>query len=138
MLQRQVPRKCGVRISLGTNSSIFANCSLFCDVRHVRSSILGQNVMFRKFDVRTFNVRYFGVRSKTSQNLAVPRKASSIKTDRILLSAFYGFKSVYIPLSIEIWGASYGQPCKIGQELQTYLPMLGNPLKKTILHSENL
>ncbi len=33
--------------SLGTNSSMFANCSVFCDVRHVRSSVLGQNVMFR-------------------------------------------------------------------------------------------
>ena len=55
--------------SLGMNSSMFANCSVFCDVRHVQSSILGQNVMFRKFDVRTFNVRsvqsYFGVHSKT-------------------------------------------------------------------------
>ena len=29
------------------NSSMFANCSVFCDVRHVRSSVLGQNVMFR-------------------------------------------------------------------------------------------
>ena len=36
---------------------MFVNCSVFCDVRHVRSSILGQNVMFGKFDVRTFNVR---------------------------------------------------------------------------------
>ena len=43
--------------SLGTYSLMFANCSVFCDVRHVRSSILGQNVMFRKFDVQTFNVR---------------------------------------------------------------------------------
>ena len=42
--------------SLGTYSLMFANCSVFCDVRHVRSSILGQNVMFRKFDVQTFNV----------------------------------------------------------------------------------
>ena len=25
---------------------MFANCSVFCDVRHVRSSVLGQNVMF--------------------------------------------------------------------------------------------
>ena len=33
--------------SLGTNSSMFTNCSVFCDVRHVRSSVLGQNVMFR-------------------------------------------------------------------------------------------
>ena len=32
--------------SLGMNSSMFANCSLFCDVRHVQSSVLGQNVMF--------------------------------------------------------------------------------------------
>ena len=29
------------------NSSMFANSSVFCDVRHVRSSALGQNVMFR-------------------------------------------------------------------------------------------
>ena len=35
-----------VDYSLGTNSSMFANCSVFCDVRHVRSSVLGQNVMF--------------------------------------------------------------------------------------------
>ena len=42
--------------SLGMNSSMFPNCSVFCDVWHVRSSILGQNVMFGKFDVRTFNV----------------------------------------------------------------------------------
>ncbi len=28
------------------NSSMFTNCSVFCDVRHVRSSVLGQNVMF--------------------------------------------------------------------------------------------
>ena len=32
--------------SLGTNSSMFMNCSVFCDVRHVRSSVLDQNVMF--------------------------------------------------------------------------------------------
>ena len=32
--------------SLGTNSSMFANCSFFWDVWHVRSSVLGQNVMF--------------------------------------------------------------------------------------------
>ena len=43
--------------SHGTYSLMFANCSVFCDVRHVRSSILGQNVMFGMFDVRTFNVR---------------------------------------------------------------------------------
>ena len=35
-----------IQSSLGTNSSMFANCSVFCDVRHVRSSVLGQNVMF--------------------------------------------------------------------------------------------
>ena len=35
-----------IKSSLGTNSSIFANCSVFCDVRDVRSSVLGQNVMF--------------------------------------------------------------------------------------------
>ena len=33
--------------SLGTNSSMFVNCSVFCDVRHVQSSVLGQNMMFR-------------------------------------------------------------------------------------------
>ena len=33
-------------ISLGTNSSMFANCSVFYDVRHVRSLVLGQNMMF--------------------------------------------------------------------------------------------
>ena len=33
-------------ISLGTNSSMFANCSVFDDVREVRSSVLGQNEMF--------------------------------------------------------------------------------------------
>ena len=32
--------------SLGTNSSMFTNCLVFCDVRHVRSSVLDQNVMF--------------------------------------------------------------------------------------------
>ena len=32
--------------SLGTNSLIFVNCSVFCDVQHVRSLVLGQNVMF--------------------------------------------------------------------------------------------
>ena len=32
--------------SLGTNSLMFANCSVFCDVQHVRSLVLGQNVMF--------------------------------------------------------------------------------------------
>ena len=29
------------------NSLMFANCSVFCDVRLVRSSVLGQNNMFR-------------------------------------------------------------------------------------------
>ena len=33
-------------ISLGSNSSMFANCLGFCDVLHVQSSVLGQNVMF--------------------------------------------------------------------------------------------
>ena len=33
-------------ISLGTNSLMFANYSGFCDVWHVRSSVLGQNVIF--------------------------------------------------------------------------------------------
>ena len=39
-------------ISLGTNCSMFANCSIFvsclvfCDVQHVQSSVLVQNVMF--------------------------------------------------------------------------------------------
>ena len=28
------------------NSLMFMNCSVFCDVRHVRSTVLGQNVMF--------------------------------------------------------------------------------------------
>ena len=32
--------------SLGMNSSMFVNCSVFCDVGHVRSSVFGQNVMF--------------------------------------------------------------------------------------------
>ena len=36
-----------ISTSLGTNSSMFANFSVFCDVRHVRSSVFGQNVMFR-------------------------------------------------------------------------------------------
>ena len=49
---RQIPRgKNGTTIlnildSLGTNSSMIANCSVLCDVRHIRSSVLGQNVMF--------------------------------------------------------------------------------------------
>ena len=45
------------RLVLELNNLMFVNFSVFCDVWHVRSSILGQNVMFRKFDVRTFNVR---------------------------------------------------------------------------------
>ena len=45
------------RNSLGMNSLLFMNCSVFCDVRHVWSSILGQYVMFRKFYVRIFNVQ---------------------------------------------------------------------------------
>ena len=32
--------------SLGMNSSMFMNCSVFCDVWYVQSSVLGQNVMF--------------------------------------------------------------------------------------------
>ena len=36
---------------------MFVNCSILCDVQHVRSSVLGQNVIFGKFDVWTFNVR---------------------------------------------------------------------------------
>ena len=46
-----------VSFSLGMNSSMFGDCSVFCDVRHVQSSILGPNVMFGKFNVHTFNVR---------------------------------------------------------------------------------
>ena len=42
--------------SLGTYSLMFVNCLVFCDVRYVQSSILGQNVMLRKFEVWTFNV----------------------------------------------------------------------------------
>ena len=30
----------------GTNSSMFANCSVFCDVREVRSSVLAKKGMF--------------------------------------------------------------------------------------------
>ena len=33
--------------SLGINSSMFMNCSVSRDVWHVRSSVLGQNVMFK-------------------------------------------------------------------------------------------
>ena len=33
-------------ISLGMNSLMFVNCSVFCDVQHVWSSVFGQNVMF--------------------------------------------------------------------------------------------
>ena len=32
--------------SLGAYSLMFMNCSVFCNVQHVRSSVLGQNVMF--------------------------------------------------------------------------------------------
>ena len=32
--------------SLGTSSSMFTNFSVFCDVRHFQSLVLGQNVMF--------------------------------------------------------------------------------------------
>ena len=42
--------------SLGTYILVYTNCSVFCDVQHVQSSILSQIVMFRKFDVQTFNV----------------------------------------------------------------------------------
>ena len=35
-----------LKSSLGTNSSMFANCSVFDDVGEVRSSVLGQNEMF--------------------------------------------------------------------------------------------
>ena len=38
--------QCKVNSSLEMNSSMFRNCSIFCDVRHVRSLVLGQNVMF--------------------------------------------------------------------------------------------
>ena len=37
---------CCIKASLGTNSSMFANCSGFGDVREVRSSVLGQNEKF--------------------------------------------------------------------------------------------
>ena len=43
--------------SLRTNSSMFANCLVFCDVRDVQSLILDQNVMFGKFNVGTINVQ---------------------------------------------------------------------------------
>ena len=46
-----------ISTSLGMNSPMFVNCSIFCDIRHVWSSVLGQNVMFGKFDVWTFNVQ---------------------------------------------------------------------------------
>ena len=32
--------------SLGTNSSMFVNCLVFCDVWHIQSLVLSQNVMF--------------------------------------------------------------------------------------------
>ena len=46
--KRFVPQKSRNKMlsSHGTNSSMFANCSVFCVVRHVQSSVLGQNVMF--------------------------------------------------------------------------------------------
>ena len=47
--------------SLGTNSLMFENCLVFCDVRHVRSSILGQNELFEKFDVQTIVVSEQGI-----------------------------------------------------------------------------
>ena len=41
--------KCRLTVdSLGTNSSMFANCSSFGDVREVQSSVLGFKVMFRE------------------------------------------------------------------------------------------
>ena len=49
--------------SLGTNSLMCANCSVCCDVR---SSFLGQNVMFGKSMFGVFEIRYFGVYSKTT------------------------------------------------------------------------
>ena len=51
--------------SLGTNSSMFANCSSFGDVREVQSSVLGLKVMFGEVrsSVLMFGVHYehFGV-----------------------------------------------------------------------------
>ena len=39
-------KKTGVPSSLGTNSSMFENSSSFGDVREVRCSVLGLNVVF--------------------------------------------------------------------------------------------
>ena len=46
-----------VHIRGGTNSSMFANCLVFSDVREVRSSVLAKNGMFG--DVRS-SVLMFG------------------------------------------------------------------------------
>ena len=35
-----------IKVRGGTNCPVFANCSVFCDVREVRSSVLGKKVMF--------------------------------------------------------------------------------------------
>ena len=41
-----IPPYVCIYVSLGTNSSMFANCSSFGDVREVQSSVLGLKVMF--------------------------------------------------------------------------------------------
>ena len=49
-LESDLKKNCThVIASLGINCSMFANCLVFCDVRHVRSLVLGQNVMFGSF-----------------------------------------------------------------------------------------
>jgi hypothetical protein len=56
--------------SLGTYSLVFENCSVFCDVQHVRSLILGQKLeisMFGHSLFRVLEVQYFGVHSKTNR-----------------------------------------------------------------------
>ena len=47
LVKLSLPSTSWLSASLEMNSLMFANCSLFCDVRHIRSSVLGQNVMFR-------------------------------------------------------------------------------------------
>ena len=91
--------------SLGTYSLIFANCSGFCDVRHVRSSILDQNVMFRNFDVRTFNVQslceFFSFRLSQVRFLISGQCESKINPQQVVLGTILG------QFKVKIWNLTF-------------------------------
>ena len=63
------PVKNNVDVSLGTNSSMFANCSSFGDVREVRCSVLGLKEMF--VEVRS-SVLMFGEHLRTFRGNKAP------------------------------------------------------------------